>query len=53
MAVKVECGVSWQCECGKWNNSERTSCWKCHKPKVPPPARKTRKRKVDAKSKDV
>lgn len=53
MTAKIDLGVTWGCDCGKWNNSERTSCWKCHSPKVPVPARKTRKRKVDVKPKDI
>lgn len=27
-------GVTWQCQCGKWNNNNRDECWSCHLPKV-------------------
>ena len=36
MVVKKnkDLGVTWKCECGKWNFGEATHCWKCHEPKV-------------------
>lgn len=46
MVARRDLGVTWQCECGKWNNPERTSCWSCHSSKVASPARRTRKKKV-------
>jgi len=50
MAVKKnrDFEVTWQCgECGKWNFSEATHCWKCHEPKCPekPKSRKNRSKK--------
>lgn len=42
MAVKQELGMTWQCECGKWNACNANSCWKCHEPFIKPEGKRKR-----------